>query len=89
MSGGRTGLIELDRLRTGRLLGVGRAAAVLPRPAARVRRPIACSNALRARAIDAPAMARLERAALSEDAPGMGAAILPFSQFLPPKPGAL
>jgi len=82
-------LIELDRLRTGRLLGVGRAAAVVPQPAARVRRPIACSNALRARAIDVPALARLERAARSADALATGAAILPFNQFLLPKPGAL
>ena len=29
------------------------------------------------------------RAALSEDAPAVGAAILPFSHFLLPKPGAL
>ena len=38
---------------------------------------------------DAPAIAPVARAALSEDAPAVGAAILPFSHFLLPKPGAL
>lgn len=36
-----------------------------------------------------PALAPVIRAALSEDAPAVGAAILPFSHFLLPKPGAL
>ncbi|WP_420144275.1 ROK family transcriptional regulator [Sphingobium sp.] len=36
-----------------------------------------------------PALAPVARATLSEDAPAMGAAILPFSHFLLPKPGAL
>jgi len=40
-------------------------------------------------ATDAPAIAPVARAALSEDAPAVGAAILPFSHFLLPKPGAL
>lgn len=58
-------------------------------PAAMIDALAARTNALLAQAIDLPAMARLERAALSEDAPAMGAAILPFSHFLLPKPGAL
>lgn len=36
-----------------------------------------------------PTVAPVVRAALSEDAPAVGAAILPFSHFLLPKPGAL
>lgn len=36
-----------------------------------------------------PSIAPVARAALSEDAPAVGAAILPFSHFLLPKPGAL
>ncbi|RXZ35365.1 ROK family transcriptional regulator [Sphingomonas desiccabilis] len=36
-----------------------------------------------------PAIAPVARAALSEDAPAVGAAVLPFSHFLLPKPGAL
>ncbi|WHO39869.1 ROK family protein [Sphingobium sp. AP49] len=36
-----------------------------------------------------PAVAPVSRAALSEDAPAVGAAILPFSHFLLPTPGAL
>ncbi|MBB5714116.1 ROK family transcriptional regulator [Sphingomonas aerophila] len=36
-----------------------------------------------------PAIAPVARAALSEDAPAVGAAILPFSHFLLPKQGAL
>jgi predicted NBD/HSP70 family sugar kinase len=36
-----------------------------------------------------PALAPVARAALSADAPAVGAAILPFSHFLLPKPGAL
>lgn len=36
-----------------------------------------------------PVIAPVARAALSEDAPAVGAAILPFSHFLLPKPGAL
>jgi predicted NBD/HSP70 family sugar kinase len=36
-----------------------------------------------------PAVAPVSRAALAEDAPAVGAAILPFSHFLLPKPGAL
>jgi len=46
-------------------------------------------NALLGEITDAPAVAPVERAALSEDAPAVGAAILPFSHFLLPKPGAL
>jgi predicted NBD/HSP70 family sugar kinase len=46
-------------------------------------------NAIIGDATDAPSIARVERAALSEDAPAVGAAILPFSHFLLPKPGAL
>ena len=38
---------------------------------------------------DLPSLAPVARAALSEDAPAVGAAILPFSHFLLPKPGAL
>jgi hypothetical protein len=34
-------------------------------------------------------IASVARAALSEDAPAVGAAILPLSHFLLPKPGAL
>lgn len=47
------------------------------------------ANALIGAATNAPSVARVERAALSEDAPAVGAAILPFSHFLLPKPGAL
>lgn len=36
-----------------------------------------------------PSLAPVARATLSEDAPAVGAAILPFSHFLLPKPGAL
>jgi predicted NBD/HSP70 family sugar kinase len=46
-------------------------------------------NAIIGRSTDAPSIAKVERAALSEDAPAVGAAILPFSHFLLPKPGAL
>lgn len=44
---------------------------------------------MQARAASLPAIAPVARAALSEDAPAVGAAILPFSHFLLPKPGAL
>lgn len=44
---------------------------------------------MRENAALAPAIAPVVRAALSEDAPAVGAAILPFSHFLLPKPGAL
>lgn len=44
---------------------------------------------MRARAALLPSLAPVARAALSEDAPAVGAAILPFSHFLLPKPGAL
>ncbi|WP_343616355.1 ROK family transcriptional regulator [Novosphingobium sp.] len=44
---------------------------------------------MQARAPLLPAVAPVARAALSEDAPAVGAAILPFSHFLLPKPGAL
>ncbi|SEN45006.1 transcriptional regulator, MarR family [Sphingomonas gellani] len=48
------------------------------------------ANALmRAAADTLPARAPVARAALSADAPAVGAAILPFSHFLLPKPGAL
>jgi predicted NBD/HSP70 family sugar kinase len=46
-------------------------------------------NAIIGDSTDAPSIARVERAALSEDAPAVGAAILPFSHFLLPRPGAL
>ncbi|RHW19317.1 ROK family transcriptional regulator [Sphingomonas gilva] len=41
------------------------------------------------RATNVPVIAPVERAVLSADAPAVGAAILPFSHFLLPKPGAL
>lgn len=44
---------------------------------------------MRSRAAMLPTVAPVARAALSEDAPAVGAAILPFSHFLLPKPGAL
>jgi predicted NBD/HSP70 family sugar kinase len=44
---------------------------------------------MHARAAVLPSVAPIARAALSEDAPAVGAAILPFSHFLLPKPGAL
>lgn len=47
------------------------------------------ANALIGAATAAPTVAPVIRAALSEDAPAVGAAILPFSHFLLPKPGAL
>jgi predicted NBD/HSP70 family sugar kinase len=40
-------------------------------------------------ATNVPVIAPVARAALSDDAPAVGAAILPFSHFLLPKPGAL
>lgn len=47
-------------------------------------------TAARMQALDGmPALAPVARATLSEDAPAVGAAILPFSHFLLPKPGAL
>ncbi|HVI99363.1 MAG TPA: ROK family transcriptional regulator [Sphingomonas sp.] len=44
---------------------------------------------LKERGDNIPVIAPVARAALSEDAPAVGAAILPFSHFLLPKPGAL
>jgi predicted NBD/HSP70 family sugar kinase len=44
---------------------------------------------LRDKATNVPVIAPVARAALSDDAPAVGAAILPFSHFLLPKPGAL
>jgi predicted NBD/HSP70 family sugar kinase len=44
---------------------------------------------LRSNAASMPAVAPVMRATLSVDAPAVGAAILPFSHFLLPKPGAL
>lgn len=44
---------------------------------------------LQTMAAQLPAVAPVSRAALSEDAPAVGAAILPFSHFLLPTPGAL
>ena len=44
---------------------------------------------MRTMAVQLPALAPVSRAALSEDAPAVGAAILPFSHFLLPTPGAL
>lgn len=44
---------------------------------------------MRDKAGSIPAIAPVARAALSEDAPAVGAAILPFSHFLLPTPGAL
>ncbi|HEU4959313.1 MAG TPA: ROK family transcriptional regulator [Sphingomonas sp.] len=46
-------------------------------------------TALEAKATNVPIIAPVKRAALSVDAPAVGAAILPFSHFLLPKPGAL
>ena len=59
-------------------------------PADLVERLAERANALmREKAATLPAIAPVVRAALSEDAPAVGAAILPFSHFLLPKPGAL
>lgn len=44
---------------------------------------------LRTRAANVPVLAPVRRALLAEDAPAVGAAILPFSHFLLPRPGAL
>lgn len=44
---------------------------------------------LQRRATNAPVLAPIRRAMLAEDAPAVGAAILPFSHFLLPKPNAL
>jgi predicted NBD/HSP70 family sugar kinase len=44
---------------------------------------------LKARATNVPVLAPVRRAMLAEDAPAVGAAILPFSYFLLPKPNAL
>ncbi len=44
---------------------------------------------LQQRATNAPVLAPIKRAMLAEDAPAVGAAILPFSHFLLPKPNAL
>ena len=44
---------------------------------------------LEERASNAPVLAPIKRAMLAEDAPAVGAAILPFSHFLLPKPNAL
>lgn len=44
---------------------------------------------LAANAANIPALAPVRRAMLSEDAPAVGAAILPFSHFLLPRPNAL
>ncbi|RHW19300.1 ROK family transcriptional regulator [Sphingomonas gilva] len=41
------------------------------------------------RALNAPVLAPIKRAMLAEDAPAVGAAILPLSHFLLPKPNAL
>lgn len=62
----------------GRLTG-----ALVDRLAARV------NELVQAHAAELPAIAPVMRAALSEDAPAVGAAILPFSHFLLPRPGAL
>ena len=45
--------------------------------------------ALAMRATNVPALSPVRRALLAEDAPAVGAAILPFSHFLLPKPNAL
>nr|AGU11277.1 ROK family [uncultured organism] len=59
-------------------------------PMALVERLATRANALMATAGAAlPAIAPVARAELSEDAPAVGAAILPFSHYLLPKPGAL
>lgn len=59
-------------------------------PAALVERLAARAEALlRERTRDLPAIAPVFRAALSDDAPAVGAAVLPFSHFLLPRPGAL
>ncbi|MEO8373703.1 MAG: sugar kinase, partial [Sphingomonas bacterium] len=47
------------------------------------------NQVLRERAVNVPALAPVRRAMLAEDAPAVGAAILPFSHFLLPKPNAL
>ena len=44
---------------------------------------------LREQASNAPVLSPIKRAMLAEDAPAVGAAILPFSHFLLPKPNAL
>ncbi|MBY8828485.1 ROK family transcriptional regulator [Hephaestia mangrovi] len=49
----------------------------------------AVNSAMTRHASYLPAIAPVARAELSEDAPAVGAAILPFSHFLLPKPGAL
>ncbi len=49
----------------------------------------AAHDRLEERGDNVPVIAPVARAALSEDAPAVGAAILPFSHFLLPKPGAL
>ena len=59
-------------------------------PAALVERLAERANVLmEAAAGTNPAIAPVDRAELSQDAPAVGAAILPFSHFLLPKPGAL
>ncbi|WP_311267757.1 ROK family transcriptional regulator [Sphingobium sp. WCS2017Hpa-17] len=59
-------------------------------PAAMVELLAERANAhLQAMADKLPSLAPVARATLSEDAPAVGAAILPFSHFLLPKPGAL
>jgi predicted NBD/HSP70 family sugar kinase len=59
-------------------------------PATLVERLAVRSNALmQAASGRLPAVAPMARAALSDDAPAVGAAILPFSHFLLPKPSAL
>lgn len=65
------------------LIGGRLAAGLVDRLAVRV------NELLQARAASVPAIAPVMRAALSEDAPAVGAAILPFSHFLLPRRGAL
>ncbi len=65
------------------LIGGRLPAELVDRLAARV------NTAMLGRAPLIPAVAPIARAALSDDAPAVGAAILPFSHFLLPTPGAL
>jgi predicted NBD/HSP70 family sugar kinase len=65
------------------LVGGRLPSAIVERLAARAH------DLLREHATNVPVIAPVARAALSDDAPAVGAAILPFSHFLLPKPGAL
>ena len=58
-------------------------------PATLIERLAEAMNAVAAQGSAAPVVAPVARATLSEDAPAVGAAVLPFSHFLLPKAGAL